>query len=163
MCGAHRRGGSHRRVQPAVSRNANIVYHPRANDVVGCNIETGKRVSYMRAHLDNVTCIAVQAGSEQVFSAGLDCNLLVRAPPESRLTSDKSHTPSGARLNCQPWTLDPESVDTPQTRNRYASTSADLFLHCFFYQVWAPPRGLYEEEVDDVDDAGGDAWSDDDS
>jgi hypothetical protein len=40
-------------------------------------------------------------------------------------------------------------------------SSVDPFLLCF-HQVWAPPRGLYEEVVDDVEDAGADAWSDDD-
>jgi hypothetical protein len=54
----------------------------RTNLYCTCTVETGERVSCLRGHLDGVTCIAVQPRTEQVFSAGYDCNVLVWAPPQ---------------------------------------------------------------------------------
>jgi DNA excision repair protein ERCC-8 len=86
---------NYKRVQFAVSWNANLVYHPRRNDVIVCDIETGQRLTCLSGHMATVYCCAAQPRTDVFFSGGRDSNILVWHPPMSRAPdSDEDADPA---------------------------------------------------------------------
>ena len=51
---------NYKRVQFAASWNANLVYHPRRNDLIVCDLESGERLSCLSAHMATVYCCVAQ-------------------------------------------------------------------------------------------------------
>lgn len=51
---------NYKRVQLAASWNANLVYHPRRNDLIVCDLESGERLSCLSAHMATVYCCVAQ-------------------------------------------------------------------------------------------------------
>mmetsp|Transcript_37389 Transcript_37389/g.88395 ORF Transcript_37389/g.88395 Transcript_37389/m.88395 type:complete len:422 (+) Transcript_37389:199-1464(+) len=74
---------AYKKVQIAVEWDSNIVYHPRGNYVIGCDIASGQRVTTLRGHLDTVKCVVAQPRRETLLSAGKDSNILVWTPPQT--------------------------------------------------------------------------------
>ena len=65
----------------AASRDGTVLYHPRGKDVAVCSLGTGRRISNLKGHFEDATCCAVHPGTESLFSAGLDTNILEWAQP----------------------------------------------------------------------------------
>ena len=51
---------NYKRVQMAISWNANVVYHPRGNDIIVCDLESGERMACLSAHMATVYCCVAQ-------------------------------------------------------------------------------------------------------
>jgi WD40 repeat protein len=63
---------NYKRVQMAISWNANVVFHPRGNDVIVCDLESGDRMACLSAHMATVYCCVAQVRLSR-HAVGLFC------------------------------------------------------------------------------------------
>ncbi|PRP84326.1 DNA excision repair protein ERCC-8 [Planoprotostelium fungivorum] len=68
--------------QLAVSREGDIVYHPYRSDISCYHIHTGEKVDTLSGHLDSVRACTYHTSKEELYSAGVDENILVWTPAD---------------------------------------------------------------------------------
>jgi DNA excision repair protein ERCC-8 len=64
----------------ALSNNGAIVYHPRRNDLVALEVETGRRIHTLHGHFANVTSCTFHKGMPELYSGASDGSMLVWTP-----------------------------------------------------------------------------------
>lgn len=63
-----------------LSNNGAIVYHPRQNDILALEVQTGKKIHTLHGHFSHVTAFAFHKAMPELYSASSDGQILVWTP-----------------------------------------------------------------------------------
>jgi len=79
-----------------VSNNGSIVYHPRNNEIIALEVQTGKKIHTLNGHYSHVTALAFHHATPELYSASSDGQMLIWTPwfDEARYMEERGPVPN---------------------------------------------------------------------
>eukprot|EP00736_Rhodelphis_marinus_P003662 Rmarinus@m.21955 len=70
-------------IQIGVSRSGDTLFHPCRSEIQAYDVETGKSMYTLRGHYGDVSCVIGHPWDDEVYSGGMDSEVLVFTPKSS--------------------------------------------------------------------------------